>query len=332
MKIRGIAAAAALAAATTFAPAQAVSTVYVPDATTTSGAADTVLFNAANGKVAFNLIRGEVGPDSVVKKIVDLAFVPAASGTFSATRLQIRMGRGFLLTLDQCFALNVPCPTIVYDGPFTWNAVKDQWTSLGLQNPYVTDGQSNVYIEIRWQGGTGSVPVRVESQPTIIGSRIYDVTSTSPWSVLCGTKLAEGIVPRTRLSINNQNTFVGVDHNHVGMATNMRIMHCPKFTRYQVVASFTQNNLFDLGVGKLRLDFDPLFYLSVFTTTPMFSGYAGLTDDLGQTSAPTWFVPNIPALAGLCVVHGAVLMNSSGTQVTAVMNTMASDIKPGNVP
>lgn len=331
MKIRRLAAAAALAVTTTtLAPAQAVSTVYVPDATTTSGATDTVLFNSANGKLAFNLIRGEVGESAEVKKIVDLAFVPAASGTFSATRLQVRMGRGYLRTLDQCFAINVPCPTIVYDGPFTWNAVKDQWTSIGLQNPYSTDGSSNVYIEIRWQGGTGAVPVRVENQPLMLGSRIYDITSPNPWSVLCGTKLAETTVPRTRLSINNQNTFVGPDHNHVGQSNFHRLVHCPNFMRYQVVASFSQNSMLNLGVGKLRIDIDVLSYISLATPAPMFSGYAGITDNLGQTSAPTWFVPNIPALAGLCIVHGAVLIDSSG--IAAVTNTMVSEIKPGNVP
>lgn len=320
--------------AASLAPSMSAQDVYIPDSSTITGPGDGVLFGLGSARYQYVLVRGEVGPSGAHQKITELAFVPLVSGTFNATWCQIRMDRGFSKTLTSCFVQNAPCPLVVYEGPLTINAVKDTWTAIGLQRAYVSDGSSNVVIEIRYRGGSGTaIPVRTADN--VLGSSVFNNTAADPYSAPCPQAGPEMRIPYTRITINNQNVLIVLDHNHLNFTVPFRIRNAPPLSFYYLAASFGQGTNGPIPVGSYNvwLDPDPLFFFSIANpNSVLFQGYQGLIGPNGSDGGSiNFYVPNIPALVGLCVSHAAVFIDRSGS-LLGVTNTGVTEIEPPHGP
>jgi len=103
-------------------------------------------------------------------RITDLAFVPTFISTtnFTATQFQVRMGHTTVsayssVTPPAFDTVLGPAPTIVYDGPFTWQFALDTWSPIGLQCGFGYDGVRSICCEIRyWTTVLSAVSVRTD--------------------------------------------------------------------------------------------------------------------------------------------------------------------------
>ncbi|MEO6593305.1 MAG: hypothetical protein ABIP94_00970, partial [Planctomycetota bacterium] len=114
--------------------------------------------------------------------ITGLAFSPGSTGRHFNRELRIRMSHVPAdHTLSTTFAANLPSPvTVLHKWDYSWNVTADQWSEIGLTDPFPYNGTSDVVVEIFARGnhntadagfhrGSGNVP-RVSSNAFPFGA------------------------------------------------------------------------------------------------------------------------------------------------------------------
>ena len=98
------------------------------------------------------LRKGQLG--NIPGEITGLGFVAESTGVHYNESLRIRMALvpiGYVL--NSTFASNMPAPTTVLDiTDHSWHTTADQWNEVGLQQPFLYDGASDVVVEVLAMG------------------------------------------------------------------------------------------------------------------------------------------------------------------------------------
>lgn len=122
--------------------AQTQNIVYHDDPNPTTGGANAFPFGSQGVRtqqlVPQSVIGGTPGfiQDIFVNPQVANVNPPAVSQVYYGD-IEIRMGVTQLTTLTNDWLTNMPSPTTVYRGPLLVRFERDQWTPLGLPNPYL---------------------------------------------------------------------------------------------------------------------------------------------------------------------------------------------------
>ncbi len=288
---------------------------YIPDASATSGNLNTIPFANGNKRFQYLIMMTDIAPLTTMI-VTDLAFAPGASGTFTASQFQIRLQRTSLTMPSINMDINLHAPTIAYDGPISWTAVKDTWCPIKLQYPFYSDGWLNIIVEIRYQGGNGGLPVRD-------GWTFTQVYGTSYTQRIATNMIPGG--PKTKVMWDTRPILLrAADHGHLAKNSPMGIINGTPGDNYQIASSWSQTPPIMLGPYKLYLAMDNLFMLTVLYVGQPFFSYQGVLDVNGAANAYV-AVPNIPALIGMRIHHAAVTYDNGG--VSAVTNVIAQDFR-----
>jgi len=244
---------------------------------------------------------------------------PTSTKSWKASRFQIRMGHTTKADFNtpvtpNCFDNMLgPCPTIVYEGPLTWDCAAGTWSPIGLQSHFGYDGSRNILVEIRYTGGPGSGGVTTRTDTSINRAYTHTGNTSNPYSAPCWIIPIPGqnMGAKHCLSVTSSNVLIAPDTVRVGGSTIVRAYNCPARNFYQMAASLGQRPALALGNYQVFLTVDPIFLVSVLFGPPIFTNYGGTVSTSGIATA-TLNVPTIPQLVGIDVFHAAVLYNSKG--------------------
>jgi hypothetical protein len=93
---------------------------------------------------------------------------------------------------------------------------------------------------------------------------------------------------------------------------------------YVIAASFTTDTGWTVSPGvHIALDQDALWNLSYpIANASLFTGFTGVLDATGSTTAPSIAVPNLPSLVGLPLAIQAVVIGTGGAVLTNTISTV----------
>jgi len=262
-------------------------------------------------------------------KILDIAFSPQYNSIFTSSNFQMRMGH----TTHKNFSgsgttkfddMLGPCPTIVYNGPFTWSGTAATWCDLGLQAAFGYDGVRNICVELRYNGGSANQ--RVYTDASIARAYTHTSYSADPfnepnWYVPIS---GEMMGPIHRLTVDRTCILLAPDTVPIGSTAAIQFVQGPAGAFYLIAASFGQTAL-PLGPCTIYLTPDTLFLASILVGPPIFNYYTGVLPASG-TSAGKLLVPKANALIGLCIYHAGVAYDKGG--IKCCTNTDGTQITP----
>lgn len=311
--------------------------LYNPSNTPTTGGSNSWPFNVyTDWRFQFN-INAAVLPAAPFK-IIDIAFAPGSSTTvWSAQQFQVRMGH----TTSTLFSTAPgapsfdaqlgPCPTVCYNGPLNWGPLTaGMWNNLGLQCDFGYDGQRSINCELRYQNRT-TTGITVYTDPSIARAYTHNNYSANPYSEPNWFVPIPGefLGPKHCLTIDRTNVLIAPDTCSIaGGPVGIGIVQATSpGDSIQVAASLGQSTLLIPGPnGRLCLDPDGVFFASVLGFAPaIFGGYLGTVGAAGSYTA-RFDPPNITALVGICVYHGAAIFNGGGIQ--GLTNTDGTRLDP----
>ena len=305
--------------------------IYNPNSTPNVGGANSWPFGSyPEWRYQFIISNTVMGNAPI--KIIDIAFAPSSTRTYTATQFQMRMGHTTFTqytpydnnpNVDYQTILG-PCPTIVYDGPLSWPCTSAQWSDIGLQRSFAYDGKRNIAVDIRFMGGSAGVTTYTDSSI----NRAYVSTQRTPnpyndpkWYV---PTYGEAMGMRHRLTVDKNCFLLASDTVQLGQVAYMNIYNGPPGDLYQMAASLGQTPL-PLGPCTIFLTPDPVFLSSILVGPPVFYYYAGTLSAAGGAGAKL-VIPNIKALVGVCVYHAGVAYNKGG--IICCTNTDGTQIIP----
>jgi len=311
-------------------PMTAQGIIYNPSNTPSTGSGNAWPFNVHTGWRFQFIINASVLPNAPIK-ITDIAFAPTSTMTWASNQFQVRMGHTTMNDFNtpmmpNCFEEMIgPCATVMYDGPFKWACTADTWSPLRLHCPFGYDGKRNIVVEIRYNDRlTSGVNTRVDSSI----NRAYTHTGATPdpYNAPCWIIPIPGQAsgPKHCLTYERTCILLASDTVKVGLSAGINIIQGPAGSFYQIAASFGQGGFY-VNNCHLCLDVDALFLASLFGGPPIFNGYAGTLSPGGGAGAK-FSCPNIPALAGLCIYHAAIIFDATG--IRCCTNTDGMKIIP----
>jgi len=139
--------------------------------------------------------------------ITGLAFAPSRDGRHWSRALQVRMSHvpaGF--TMTSSFAQNMPAPqNVLLQQNYTWHCHDDAWSELGIDEPFVYDGVSDLVVEViirgsmRSDAATNGISCRALANT---GQRAYATGWTGATPTVATSVLTSGNVfmPNVRLT------------------------------------------------------------------------------------------------------------------------------------
>jgi len=249
--------------------------------------------------------------------IKDIAFAPTSSGTHTATRFEMTMSHTTASSLVQVWAANLPAPVVVYPvAPHTWNPVTDTWTPVGLTQPFVYDGVSNLVVDLRYSGGKilngfqGACHSDSGTATTILrswnkGSGAYSAPNALSWNRNLGliTRITIDVITITGSGAPRPGGTVVLDLTAPADAGLV----------YQVGSSLGLGPT-PIGNRQLNLSLDDLLLVSVSGFFPsLFQKYSGTLDPSGKAQA-TIKILNDPRLIGNQIHSAFLTLDSKAPQ------------------
>ena len=131
--------------------------IGVPDNNPATGAACNVYPWGSSTEWRYHAVVPETMMGGKAIPITELGFAPCGSGTFSSPKCEIRMAH---LTKGKSpsttFASNLEKDvTVVFSGSLNFPYTLDQWSDVGLTQPFNYNGVDQLVVEIRYVGRTG---------------------------------------------------------------------------------------------------------------------------------------------------------------------------------
>jgi len=291
------------------------SKLYVPDNNPASGSINYFPFSTTgqwgpNWRYQFLINSSYLLPR--VLNITDVSFAPSTTTTFTAQQFQMRMANTTYasLTTSTCFdPVLGSSPTTVFNGPITYSHTQDTWSPLGLQNPFLYDGKSNLVIEIRYVTKSTSL-----SGPTHQGPFQRSWTNSwnsnpDPYNSKC-PEFAGGGGPKVCFTYNEiMITLSGT--TNPGGAVNLDLLAAADAGRFYQTASSLGTGPIPIGSRVLHLTPDDLMVITVNGYLPsIFANYAGQLDSGGKARASIK-IPNAPVLKGVRIHSAFVTFDAS---------------------
>ncbi len=261
-------------------------------------------------------------------KIVNIALSASSGVQFSCTGdFQMRMSNTPTLSSpSSMFASNqVPCPTNLIErtNGYTYTPVGTaQWSDFNPDATFGWDGKSNICVEIRYRGKTSSIR---NHSDTSIPRAWSNVTSIDNYSAATGNFAATTLGLVCRLEYVTDHICITDATTRIGSASNVALAGFTPGETYIIAASLGQTPFPVPSAGcSLALDLDGVFKASQTVGAPIFTNYVGVVGPSGFATAQ-FAPPAIPALAGLCVYHAAIGINTSVVNCT---NTSGTQLVP----
>jgi len=297
------------------APLAAQSKHYVPDNNPASGPTNYFPFSTTgqwgpSWRFQYLILSGSLLHK--VLNITDVSFAPTTTTTFTAYQFQMRMANttyGFLHT-STCFdSVLGSSPTTVYNGPITYSLTQDTWSFVGLQNPFLYDGKSNLVVEIRYLSHSTTL-----SGPTHQGTFQRSWTNSwnnnpDPYNSTCPEFSGSG-GPKICLIYNE--ILITLSGNAApGGTVDLDLLSASDAGRYYQVASSLGTGPIPIGSRSLHLSPDALMVITVNGYLPsVFVNYAGKLDSAGKAQAHIK-IPSNPALKGVRIHSAFVTFDPS---------------------
>jgi hypothetical protein len=150
---------------------------YVPDDAPDQGSGNVIPFGYdsstwRNQIAQFIIRRDDLGRSGAIHT---LGFASLASGRHSFENLRIRMSHVSAgHTLSTNFSSNMPRPvTVLNSRKYVWVRSADQWSSIGLQTPFVYNGSSDIVVEVLTQGADVDLSSSVAGVRRGLRERVY---------------------------------------------------------------------------------------------------------------------------------------------------------------
>lgn len=293
----------------------AQSKLYVPDNNPASGSINYFPFSTT-GQWGPNWRYQYLIPSSYllpkVFNITEVSFAPSTTTTFTAQKFQMRLANTTYATLTKatCFDPVLGSgPTTVYNGPITYSLTKDTWSPVGLQNPFLYDGKSNLVIEIRYV-----TPSTTLSGPTHQGPFQRSWTNSwnnnpDPFNSKC-PEFAGGGGPKVCFTYNE--ILITLSGSATpGGTVDLDLLSASDPGRFYQVASSLGTGPIPIGSRMLHLSPDDLMVITVNGYLPsIFANYAGKLDSGGKARAQIK-IPNATVLKGIRIHSAFVTFDPS---------------------
>jgi len=302
-----------------------------PSDTPGTGGSNSWPFNTYNAWRYQFIINSSVLPNAPMK-ITDIAFAPTSTKTWNASRFQMRMGHTTKSDFNtpvtpNCFDdMLGPCPTIVYEGPLTWDCAAGTWSPIGFQSHFGYDGSRNILVEIRYSGGPGSSGVSVRTDTSINRAYTHTNYTKDPYNAPCWYTPIPGQAMGAKhcLDVTKDTVLIAPDTVRLGTTTSIRLYNGAGRQFYQLAASLSQRPGIAVGNCMVYLGFDNILLYSLLIGPPLFNKYGGQLSSSGAGTG-TLLVPVMPALVGFCVYHAGVVYTNKGA-ILSCSNTDGTQI------
>ena len=300
--------------------------IYIPDNNPASGICNHFPFNAAwsgaSGEWRYHGFFTAQQMGSTACLISDISFAPCSSGTFAATKFQVRLSHTTASSITAAMNSNLPNPVVVIpEGPFTWNPVNQQWTPLTIVTPFSYNGTDNVVVEIRYTGGTISGGFAGPVLRAGVAQRVYTF-GQGAYNSNAGTN---GGNTAFKIKFSCAGTYLmAVGTPRPGNTVDL-VLKAPQDMGlpYQVGSSLG-NGPIPIDTRTLDLSLDDLLKISVQGLLPsVLQRYSGFISATGQGVAKI-ALPNNKALVGV-KFYSAFLTIKAGepSNVKSISNSVA---------
>jgi len=238
-------------------------------------------------------------------RIKELAFAPAASGTYSSSQCEIRLAHKSTSGLGSNFQRNLEKDvTVVFSGKFNWSYWFNQWSDVGLTAGFNYNGVDHVVVEIRHLSAQASALCRSGAVQTVFltGTGSYSASTAGPLGIL--------IAPKMRFTYD-ETLLSATGTPSPGGRIDFDLLSSPDSGLAYQMGSSLGNGPIPVDTRKLELSADPLLVASVGGFLPaVFVNYAGTLDANGKAQARIQ-IPSIPALKGVRIYSAFVTLKVS---------------------
>lgn len=288
--------------------------VHYPDANATQGSSVALPWTSSECRYQAFIPASAFNGKKL--RIKELAFAPAASGTYTSSQCEIRLAHKSTPGLGANFQRNLEKDiTVVFSGKFNWSYWFNQWSDVGLTAGFNYNGVDHVVVEIRHLSARASVACRSGNVQTVFltGAGSYNAANAGPLGILVAPKM-RFTYHETLLSARGTPT--------PGGRIDFDLLSTPDPGLVYQLGSSLGNGPIPVDTRKLELSADPLLVLSVGGFLPaVFVSYAGTLDATGMAKARI-DIPPIPALKGVRIYSAYVTLKASAPSgVANISNT-----------
>jgi hypothetical protein len=278
--------------------------IHVPDSNATQGTCNVYPWGTST-EWRYHAIVPETMMGGKAVPIIELGFASCNSGTFASSKCEIRMAH---LTKGKSpsttFASNLEKDvTVVFSGSLNFAYTANQWSDVGLTQPFNYNGVDQLVVEVRYVGRTGGSSFhRGSTIPRIYksGTGAYSATTAT------GNDMAA-----LKMRFKHPDIRIILTGNPTPGGTVSLMLESPSDggLPYQAACSFGLGPIV-LGSRKLELSPDALMGLSTGGLLPtVFKNFAGILDNAGKGQADV-VLPNTPVIKGLRIYNAFVTVDA----------------------
>jgi hypothetical protein len=288
--------------------------IHYPDANATQGSA--VALPWTSGECRYQAFVPASAFSGKKLRIVELAFAPGASGTYTSSQCEIRLAHKSTKGLGGNFQRNLEKDTtVVFSGKISWTYTANQWSDVGLTAGFNYNGVDHLVVEIRHLSARASASCRSGNVQTVFltGTGSYNAPTAGPLGILAA--------PKMRFTYH-ETLLSATGTPSPGGRIDFDLLSTPDPGRVYQMGSSLGNGPIPIDTRKLELSPDPLLVLSVGGFLPaVFVSYAGTLDANGKAKARI-DIPPLPALKGVRVYSAFVTLQASAPSgVANISNT-----------
>ena len=296
--------------------------IYIGNTQPNTGRKNSWPFNTQFGtEWRYQLVLTAKNMGNKPANIVELAFAPTSSGTFTASTFEVRMSHT-TVPATSTFANNLPNPKVVLiSNTYSWAPVGNQWSPIGLTSSFAYNGTDDLTIELRYKGGAkgggfGGVCY-------FAGSTHHRIYNRAAGSYTAPTGSMDFNGNNIRLTTADA-TLTLSGSGKPGTTVTLDLAAASDAGKPYQVGSSLGTGPIPIGQRQIGLKLDDMLVVSVGGLLPMiFVNYTGLLDGSGKAQASI-VIPSIPALTGVRVHSAFVTFVATAPQGVSLISPTAT--------
>jgi len=292
--------------------------VYVPTNTPSSGSRNSWPFNLyPEWRYQMVIDAKYLGNQPLVIK--ELSFATSATGSFTATQFEVRMGHSTVAT-SGTFDNNIPNPTTVLSAltSYTWKTTDKTFSPIGLTNTFNYDGVSRLCIDIRILGG---------ARTGFSGTCYYDNgnhdrtwnNSAGAWKAATGS-VGVGSGLKIRLTVSGPALLIPSGTGQIGTTVDLNLIAAPDAGKTYRLGTSLGTGPLPIGARQIDLSLDPVLLASIGGTLPsVFKDYAGMLGKAGKATGKL-ILPKDPVLIGIKTYSAFLTFDKAAPQGVSLIS------------